>query len=408
LEEPLALRHRRGHLLAALLAACAVLGVAAPDAPALDRTALRASLARQMSHAGTFAGAYVRDLDTGEVLYTRRETVPRPPASVQKLYTTSTVLLRFGSDTRLRTQVLGLGALDPIGVWRGDLYLRGTGDPTLGRPQIAALAGAIAAQGILRVDGSVFGDESFFDALRGSSRTAFAFDRDIGGVLSGVAVANGFSRDGAPAKEAARRLSKALRASGVRVDGRSGARIAPAEASELAAVASPPMAELIRLTNVPSNNFDAEMLLKGLGASYGLAGSTTAGGVVVRAQLATFGIGAQVVDGSGLSRANRTSPQQVVTLLQRMHREEVGPQFEASLPVAGRTGTLRKRMRGTTAQDRCRAKTGTLRAISTLAGICQTTAGRTVGFAIMMSTARITRAHRLQDRMTAAMATYGS
>ncbi|MDX6723853.1 MAG: hypothetical protein QOD73_2257, partial [Solirubrobacteraceae bacterium] len=116
----------------------------------------------------------------------------------------------------------------------------------------------------------------------------------------------------------------------------------------------------------------------------------------------------QVVDGSGLSRANRTTPQQVVTLLDRMHREQAGPIFEASLPVAGRTGTLRRRMRGTAAQDRCRAKTGTLRAVSTLAGVCRTTAGRNVAFAIMMSTPRITLAHRVQDRMTAAVATYGS
>ncbi|MDX6723967.1 MAG: hypothetical protein QOD73_2371 [Solirubrobacteraceae bacterium] len=399
---------RRGRVLAALLGACAALGLTAPASQALDRAQLRTSLSRQMAVAGTLAGAYVRDLDTGEVLYARRQSTPRIPASVQKLYTTSTALLRFGPDTRLRTQVLGAGAPDSLGVWRGDLYLRGAGDPTLGQPQIAALAAALAARGIVRVDGSVLGDESFFDTLRGSARTSFAFDRDIGGVLSGVAVGNGFSRDGAPAKEAARRLAKALRATGVRVDGPSGAGVAPAEAAEIAAVDSPPMAELIRETNVPSNNFDAEMLLKGIGATYGLAGSTTAGAVQVRAQLETFGIGARVVDGSGLSRANRTTPQQVVTLLDRMHREQPGPIFEASLPVAGRTGTLRKRMRGTAAQDRCRAKTGTLRAVSTLAGVCQTTAGRTVAFAIMMSTPRITQAHRVQDRMTAAVATYGS
>lgn len=404
----IAILARPWRLLAALLAGSAMLGVAAPDSHALDRTQLRASLARQMSAAGTFAGAYVRDLDTGQTLYARKQSTPRIPASVQKLYTTSTALLRFGPDSRLRTQVLGAGAVDGLGVWRGDLYLHGAGDPTLGQTQVAALAAAIAARGIVRIDGSVLGDESFFDAFRGSARTGFAFDRDIGGVLSGVAIANGFSRDGAPAKEAARRLAKALRAGGVAVDGPSGAGVAPPEASELAAVDSPPMAELIRLTNVPSNNYDAEMLLKGIGASYGLAGSTTAGSAVVRAQLEAFGISARVVDGSGLSRANRTSPQQVVTLLDRMHRQDSGLAFEASLPVAGRTGTLRKRMRGTPAQDRCSAKTGTLRAVSTLAGVCRTTAGRTVAFAIMMSTARITRAHRLQDRMTAALATYGS
>ena len=65
-------------------------------------------------------------------------------------------------------------------------------------------------------------------------------------------------------------------------------------------------------------------------------------------------------------------------------------------------------MRGTPAQDRCRTKTGTLRAVSALAGYCRTTAGRNVAFALLMSTGNIARAHRVQDRMTAAIATYGS
>ena len=69
---------------------------------------------------------------------------------------------------------------------------------------------------------------------------------------------------------------------------------------------------------------------------------------------------------------------------------------------------MRRRMRGTAAQDHCQTKTGTLRAVSALAGYCQTTAGRTVAFAMLMSTPFITRAHRVQDRMTKAIATYGS
>jgi serine-type D-Ala-D-Ala carboxypeptidase/endopeptidase (penicillin-binding protein 4) len=329
---------------------------------------------------------------------------------VQKLYTTSTALLRFGPAASLRTQVMAGGLVDELGVLRGNLYLRGGGDPTLSQAKIAALASAVAAQtGITRVDGSVLGDETLFDARRGAARTAFAFDRDIGGVLSGLAVGRGFSRDGAPAKEAARRFAKALRAAGVRVDGRTSVGPTPVEAPEVAGVDSPPMAELARLTNVPSDNFDAEMLLKALGAAFGGAGTTPAGAGVVRQQLAVFGVQPQVVDGSGLSRSNRTSPRQVVTLLAGMHsQEEVGPAFESSLAVAGRTGTVRRRMRGTPAQDRCRAKTGTLRAVSTLAGYCLTTGGRTVAFAMLMSTRNVTRAHRVQDRMTAAIATYGS
>ncbi len=69
---------------------------------------------------------------------------------------------------------------------------------------------------------------------------------------------------------------------------------------------------------------------------------------------------------------------------------------------------MRRRMRGTVAQDRCQTKTGTLRAVSALAGYCQTTGGHTVAFAMLMSTVFITRAHGVQDRMTQAIATYGA
>jgi serine-type D-Ala-D-Ala carboxypeptidase/endopeptidase (penicillin-binding protein 4) len=393
--------------LLALVCACALLAVAAPPSLALDAVSLRARLSREMLRAGAFAGAYVEDLDTATALYARRPDIARPPASVEKLYTTSTALLRFGANARLRTSVLATGALDAQGIWRGDLYLRGGGDPTLGQAQIETLATALSTRfGIVRIDGSVLGDESVFDTLRGSARTGFAFDRAVGGVLSAVAVARGFSRDGAPAKEAARRLAKALRADGVPVAGRSGAGTAPAEARELTAVESPPMADLVRLTNVPSDNFDAEMLLKGLGARFGEAGTTPAGAAVVRDQAAAFGLHPLVVDGSGLSRADRTTPRDVVGLIERMDGQAVGPVFEASLPVAGRTGTLRRRLRGTIAQDRCHAKTGTLRAVSALAGYCDTTGGHRVVFAILMETARITRAHGIQDRMARAIATY--
>src|SRR5205085_12625082 len=101
----------------------------------------------------------------------------------------------------------------------------------------------------------------------------------------------------------------------------------------------------------------------------------------------------QIVDGSGLSRADRTTPRQVVRLIELMNAQAVGPAFESSFPVAGRTGTLRRRMRGTIAQDRCHAKTGTLVAVSALAGYCDTTGGHRVAFAILMGTTRITRAH---------------
>ena len=71
------------------------------------------------------------DLNTGQTLLSASAHVPRLPASVQKLYTTSTVLVKFGVRGRLSTSVLGVGAMQ-AGTFTGTLYLRGGGDPTFG------------------------------------------------------------------------------------------------------------------------------------------------------------------------------------------------------------------------------------------------------------------------------------
>ena len=128
------------------------------------------------------------------------------------------------------------------------------------------------------------------------------------------------------------------------------------------------MATLIRLTNTPSDNFFAEMLLKGIGASFGGSGSTAAGAGVVRRQMASsFGIHPRLDDGSGLSRATGTSPRQVVTLLRMMASDSA---FTNSLAVAGETGTMRYEDQGTAAAGNCRGKTGTLHDVANLVGYC--------------------------------------
>ena len=99
--------------------------------------------------------------------------------------------------------------------------------------------------------------------------------------------------------------------------------------------------------NQPSDNYIAEMLMKGLGSQFGTVGSTAAGGLVMRETLGRFGIAPTIVDGSGLSRSNRTTPREVVRLLTGMDGTEAAVAFDQSLAVAGRNGTLNKRMRGT-------------------------------------------------------------
>ncbi len=102
---------------------------------------------------------------------------------------------------------------------------------------------------------------------------------------------------------------------------------------------------------------------------------------MVRSLLASqFGIHPTLVDGSGLSRQDSTTPADVVTLLSKMISNST---FRSSLPIAGETGTLEDEMRGTAAQGKCRGKTGTLHDVANLAGFCVAADGHTIAFAFL-------------------------
>ena len=129
----------------------------------------------------------------------------------------------------------------------------------------------------------------------------------------------------------------------------------------------------------------------------------------MRDTLGVFGVRPQrIVDGSGLSRRNRTTPRQVVALLQRMARPDMAASFRPSLAVTGSTGTVKARMRGTAAARRCQVKTGTLRLVSALAGYCRTAGGREVVFAFMTNRVSTFNAKAREDRMTVAIARLGA
>jgi D-alanyl-D-alanine carboxypeptidase/D-alanyl-D-alanine-endopeptidase (penicillin-binding protein 4) len=182
----------RRALLTLLTLAAALTGAAPAHGYGDDD--LARTLAAQMRHAGPASGAYVADLDSGRTLYAERANTARIPASVEKLYTTSTALLRFGAGTRLRTSAsAGPDAvLDADGTLHGDLALVGGGDPFFGDDGAAILARAVRSAGVERIDGAVVGDESAFDDLR--SACCASYDVDLGGVLSALAYDRGIYR----------------------------------------------------------------------------------------------------------------------------------------------------------------------------------------------------------------------
>ena len=156
----------------------------APAAQAVDRAGLRATLTTLHNRMGPAAGAYVVDLADGSVLFAHRDSLALAPASNEKLFVTATALLRFGASGTLTTSLAAAPgvAVDDEGVLRGDLYLVGGGDPTLGDAGLSALADQLADQGVTRVDGAVIGDESAFDTLRGGPDSAYRPDSDLGGL----------------------------------------------------------------------------------------------------------------------------------------------------------------------------------------------------------------------------------
>jgi serine-type D-Ala-D-Ala carboxypeptidase/endopeptidase (penicillin-binding protein 4) len=385
-----------------LAIAFAVLPITAAAQSSSAEQALTSALNSGMRKIGGASGAYVVDLNTGQPLYSSAAGVERLPASVEKVYTTSTALLRFGSNATLSTAVLGTGTLDADGTWHGNLYLKGGGDPTFGSTSFDAAAYGAGAtvqrlvtnlirhMGIRALSGRIIGDESYFDSVRGTPATGFGLDLpDVEGELSalafdrGLANFQGTAAQPRPALYATRQFAAALKAAGVKVPKNTpmytGAT--PAGAQLLALVQSPTIAKLIQLTNSPSDNYLAEMLLKDLGARFGGAGTTVAGAAVVRAELATrFGIAPLFNDGSGLSRADYTSPLQIVTVLSQMY---TNADFYNSLAIAGETGTLQDYGQRTAAQGSCHAKTGTLHDVADLAGYCHARDGHELVFAFL-------------------------
>jgi serine-type D-Ala-D-Ala carboxypeptidase/endopeptidase (penicillin-binding protein 4) len=400
--------------LLTLLALSALLPLEAAQAD------LKSSLTLQMRQAGSHSGAYVTNLSTGEQVFAWRAGVPRILASNAKLFISAAALARFGTEGTLGTTVLGSGQLGIQGVWNGDLYLRGGGDPTFGSRRftnraygvgatVEELAALVDEAGVRRVTGRVYGDESLHDSLRGGPDSGFGVSIWVGPLSAlsfnrGLATESGRGYQSSPPAFAAARLDAALEARGIRVRLTPRAGTAPAGSTELASVQSPPMQTLVRLMNKPSDNFFAEVLTKDLAMQARGLGTTTAGARLAAGFARRLGARARLVDGSGLSRGNRASPHRVVRLLGAMSGRPEYDAFVDSLPIAGQDGTLKNRMRRSPARWRCRGKTGTLSNVSALSGYCEVLNGDTYAYSLLMNGVYPSGARVLQDRMLQAIA----
>ena len=422
-------------VFAALLLALALPepSYAAGPAPVPD---LQRELQALLNGAGSGRyGVLVVSLDRGDTLFASGADRPLAPASNMKLFTTAAALLRLGPDFRYSTYLLADGEVRD-GVLEGNLILYGTGDPTLSgrllpRPSSAfeALADSLRAAGIREIRGTVIGDGSFFDAVWTAPEwTASHRAAVYGAPVGALAYAENLS-GGRPVADPVRYTVAAFRETlarrGIRMAGgmqtvthAAFSRVGFADAYRsapprpLAVHLSPPLRDIVRVTNQVSHNGFAEALLKTLGRVTSGTGSFAEGCRATRVILAqTLGLDTAqigVTDGSGLSRSNRVTAGTTVQLLTAMARSNLALVWEESLPVAGGgVGSLRNRMAGTAAAGNLRAKTGTIREVSSLSGYVRTADGERLAFSIVANDLPDeARAKRLEDQIGARLARF--
>lgn len=185
-------------------------------------------------------------------------------------------------------------------------------------------------------------------------------------------------------------FKEALARNGVSVQGIVREGMVPDGVSEIAVHTSLPLSLIVRKMNKRSDNLIAELLLKTLGAEMlGTAGTSQKGLQVINEFLSETGIAttrSTLADGSGVSRYNLLSATMLTNLLVYMFKDfSVMPEYLMSLPIAGVDGTLSWRMKDSEAEGVLRAKTGTMRGVTTLAGYAMTADGEILAFAMLMS-----------------------
>jgi len=387
--------------------------VLAAIAAALAATPAQAGPGASLAHRLTVAlrqpgidpsrtGAAVVDLTTGRTVFVYHPNLSLHPASNEKLPLTYAALQTLGPGFQINTEVRGEGRLLDNGTWRGNLVLKGYGDPTLSSGDLRVLAHKIRALGVRRVSGWIIGDESFFDARRTGPGWKPSFYMEESPPLSALVVDRGQigSRVARrPAVAAARLFRRALVAQRIEVPPR--VKAVRAGGRKLAAVASPSLARIIHVMDRESDNFLAEELLKGLGARLGNGGTSAAGASVVRGALAEEGVplaGVHLDDGSGLSSLDRITPRALVTVLAdawsapRTRRYLVG-----ALARPGQEGTLEHRLLRGPARWTVRGKTGTTDEASALSGYV----GERYAFVVITNgnPVRWWAAHAAEDRV---------
>ena len=348
-------------------------------------------------------GIKVVAVETGEVIYEKNPHKLHHPASTTKLFTAATALARLGSDYQFETTIY-VDANADIQV-PGNIYLKGRADPVLQPHHIVKLADILLETGVKSIQGDIVVDTTYLDTVREGPGWMWD-DRPLR--ISALSIRQIEPEPGTRSRALAcgYLLKNELMEKGIEVTGDVVPGTVPLEARRTAKHLSPPLADIIKLMNKPSDNWIAELLFKAIGAEVMGEPGTWQKGRDAVTEFLSESVGElpahRFVDGSGLSRYNLLNVELLTKLLVYMYQNfELMPEYLASLPVAGIDGTLRNRMQSVSAEKMLRAKTGTLSGVSALAGYAVTADDEVFAFGILIShyVGSATPARDIQDQI---------
>lgn len=215
-----------------------------------------------------------------------------------------------------------------------------------------------------------------------------------------------------PAMFAAGAFRAALQAAGITIAGATRLAPTPASAVKVASLPSTALAQMISAMNRESINHYAELLFRdgARGPQHAAQGTVANGNRAMDQFLALVGADSSKVynaDGSGLSINDRVTARSMIQLLDYAHHAPWGPEFHASLPVAGESGTQAKRMKGSPAQGNLHAKTGTTDDVIALAGYVTATDGEVLAFSFLYNGKDRWNAKSTIDVMGETLASFG-
>ena len=342
-------------------------------------------------------------VETGEVIYAKNAHKLHHPASTTKLFTAATALAKLGSNYQFQTTLYTDESTETQAI--GNIYFKGSADPVLQSNDIVKLCDTLVQTGIKSIHGDIVVDETYFDTVREGPGWMWD-DKPLR--ISALSIRNvePDAKTGSRTIACGHLLKTILMQKGINIGGQVTTRKVPSDALSIAKHLSPPLADIIKLMNKPSDNWIAEMLFKAIGAEVkGEPGTWKKGRETVDEFLGEIMKelpAHRFVDGSGLSRYNLLNAELLTKLLIYMyHNFELMPEYMASLPIAGVDGTLKNRMQGMYAEKVLRAKTGTLSGVSALSGYTKTADGEVFAFGILIShyVGSATTARGIQDKI---------